>query len=72
MKKTIAALLVSICLSSAALAGEIPGSNPGGPPTCTGNCMRAEEEGTPTAPTLPAELPVSITDLVTGIFGLVF
>lgn len=70
MKNTIAALLLSISLSTVALAGDIPGSNPGGPP-CTENCMKAEGEG-PIAPTLPTEAPFSITEIVSGIFALVF
>lgn len=71
MKRFIAVLVITLSLSSVALAGDIPGSNPGGPP-CTENCMRAEEESLSTEPTLPTDLPVSIVEIVSGIFALVF
>lgn len=61
MKKIIATLLLSVCVSPLALAGDIPGSNPG--PPCTQNCPAAPQ---------PEVVEVSIGDIVLELFALVF
>lgn len=72
MKRFIITVAVVLSVSSVTLAGDIPGSNPGGPPPCTENCMRVEAGTLSAEPTLPTDLSVSIVEIVSGIFALVF
>ena len=65
MKKLIAQIVLCFCVSSLALAGEIPGSNPA--PPCTENCPAAQSQPEPT------EVPIiEVVDIVTGLLSLIF
>ena len=64
MKKLLAALLVFACLSTA-LAGEIPGSNPGAPP-CTENCPQSNAE-----PVIVSETEYSVGEFLADMLAFV-